>query len=234
MEIFLILGAMLIAGIVRGSSVCSLVCAPGILSYIASKKVNWKESLRYGVIFSIPRILVLTVLGGVIGFISFTVVSTGFFRHVSANLSLFSYFLIGGIFFVLGIIVFKNIARKDKCFLERVTNILTKHKMSNPALFLILGSIVSVGCIAGTFEGMMLSSVFSTLGNNSITACVLGASAMFLFAFGLSAPIIVGSMLAGRLSEKINHLREIRLVGATIMVVSGLLLMTTTMIRLII
>ncbi|MBU2565201.1 MAG: hypothetical protein KJ655_02975, partial [Candidatus Thermoplasmatota archaeon] len=73
-----------------------------------------------------------------------------------------------------------------------------------------------------------------TLGNNSVMACILGASAMFLFAFGLSAPIIVGSMLAGRLSEKIKHLREIRLVGATIMVVSGLLLMATTMIRLII
>lgn len=234
MEIFLILGAMLIAGIVRGSSVCSLICAPGILSYIASKKVNWKEGMRYGIFFSIPRILVLTVLGGIIGFLSFTVVSTGFFRNLSAGLGLFSYFLIGIIFFILGIVVFKNIARKDKCFSERVTNILTKHKMNNPALFLILGSIVSVGCIAGTFEGMMLSSAFSTLGNNSITACVFGASAMFLFAFGLSLPIIAGSALAGKLSEKIKHLREIRLVGATIMVISGLLLMTTTIIRLII
>jgi cytochrome c biogenesis protein CcdA len=65
-------------------------------------------------------------------------------------------------------------------------------------------------------------------------ACIFGAFGMFIFAFGLSAPIIVGSMLAGRLSEKIKHLREIRLVGATIMIVSGLLLMTATIMRLII
>lgn len=234
MEIFLILGTMLIAGLVRGSSVCSMICAPGIISYVASKKVNWKKGMYYGIIFSIPRILVLTVLSGIIGFLSFTVSSTVFFRDISANLSLFSYFLIGIIFFILGIIILKNIDKKDKCYPKKVTNLLTKHKMSNPVLFLILGSIVSIGCVAGTFEGIMLSSAFSTLGNNSVMACILGASAMFLFAFGLSAPIIVGSMLAGRLSEKIKHLREIRLVGATIMVVSGLLLMATTMIRLII
>lgn len=233
MEIFLILGAILIAGIVRGGSVCSMVCAPGILSYIASKKVNWKESLRYGVIFSIPRILVLTVLGGIIGFLSFTVVSTGFFRHVSANLSLFSYFLIGIIFFILGIIVLKNIDRKGKCSPKKVTCFLTKHKMSNPALFLTLGSIVSIGCVAGTFEGIVLTSAFSIIGNNSIMASVLGAFAMFLFAFGLSIPIIAGSALAGRVSEKIKHFREARIVGATIMAMSGLLLMIATTIRLI-
>jgi hypothetical protein len=228
MEISLILGAMLIAGLVRGSSVCSMVCAPGVLSYIASKKANWKEALCYGIFFSIPRILVLTVLGGVIGFLSFTAVSTGF-RDISANLSLFSYFLIGLIFFILGIGVFRNMDKKYGC--EK------KHRLpktGDVTSFLVLGSAVSIGCVAGTFEGIILSSAFSTLGNNSITACILGASAMFLFAFGLSAPIIVGSMLAGRFSEKIKHLREIRLVGATIMVVSGLLLIATTMIRLII
>ena len=229
MEIFLILGAMLIAGLARGSSVCSMVCAPGILSYIASKKINWKEALRYSIIFSIPRILVLTVLGGIIGFLSFTVSSTVFFRDISANLSLFSYFLIGLIFFILGIGVFRNMDKKYGCKPKRCLP-----KTGDVTSFFILGSAVSIGCVAGTFEGIMLSSAFSTLGNNSITACILGASAMFLFAFGLSAPIIVGSMLAGRLSEKIKHLREIRFVGATIMIVSGLLLMAATMIRLII
>ena len=229
MEIFLILGAMLIAGLARGSSVCSMVCAPGILSYIASKKINWKEALRYSIIFSIPRILVLTVLGGIIGFLSFTVVSTGFFRHVSANLSLFSYFLIGGIFLILGIGVFRNIDKKYKC--ETRWNF---PKTSNTTNFLTLGSIVSIGCVAGTFEGMVLTSAFSILGNNSVMASVLGAFAMFLFAFGLSLPIIVGSALAGRISEKIKYFREARIVGATIMVMCGLLLMIATTIRLII
>lgn len=229
MEIFLILGTMLIAGLVRGSSVCSMICAPGIISYVASKKVNWKKGMYYGIIFSIPRILVLTVLGGIIGFLSFTVSSTVFFRDISANLSLFSYFLIGIIFFILGIGVLRNMDKKYGCKPKRCLP-----KTGDATSFLILGSAVSIGCVAGTFEGIMLSSAFSTLGNNSVMACILGASAMFLFAFGLSAPIIVGSMLAGRLSEKIKHLREIRLVGATIMVVSGLLLMATTMIRLII
>lgn len=228
MEIFLILGAMLIAGLARGSSVCSMVCAPGIISYVASKKVNWKKGIYYGIIFSIPRILVLTVLGGIIGFLSFTVSST-VFRDISANLSLFSYFLIGLIFFILGIGVFRNMDKKYGCKPKRCLP-----KTGDVTSFLILGSAVSIGCVAGAFEGIMLSSAFSTLGNSSITACILGASAMFLFAFGLSAPIIVGSMLAGRLSEKIKHLREIRLVGATIMIVSGLLLMAATMIRLII
>lgn len=229
MEISLILGTMLIAGIVRGASVCSAVCAPGILSYIASKKVSWKEGLQYGFIFSIPRIIILTVLGGVIGFLSFTVVSSIFFNDALKILNLVSYFLIGGIFLILGIGVFRNIDKKYKC--ETRWHF---PKTGNTTNFLTLGSAVSIGCVAGTFEGMMLSSAFSTLGNNSITACVFGASAMFLFAFGLSLPIIAGSALAGRISEKIKHFREARIVGATIMAMSGLLLMIATTIRLII
>ena len=229
MGIFLVFATMLIAGFVRGASVCSAVCAPGILSYIASKKVSWKEGLRYGFIFSIPRIIILTVLGGVIGFLSFTAVSTEFFRNASTSLSSVSYFLIGGIFFILGIGVFKNIDKKYKCETKR-----RFQKTGIASQFLILGSAVSIGCVAGTFEGMVLTSAFSILGNNSVMASVLGAFAMFLFAFGLSLPIIVGSALAGRISEKIKHFREARIVGATIMVMCGLLLMIATTIRLII
>lgn len=249
MEISLILGTMLIAGIVRGASVCSAVCAPGILSYIASKKVSWKEGLRYGFIFSIPRIIILTVLGGIIGFLSFTVVSTGFFRNASTSLSSVSYFLIGGIFFILGIGVFRNIDKKCECEPRRFqkTGVASSGKLfefsrdarnscwdSVASQFLILGSAVSIGCVAETFEGIVLTSAFSILGNNSIMASVLGAFAMFLFAFGLSIPIIIGSALAGRISEKIKHFREARIVGATIMAMSGLLLMIATTIRLII
>ncbi|MDI6916964.1 MAG: hypothetical protein QMC80_04115 [Thermoplasmatales archaeon] len=229
MEIFLIFATMLIAGIVRGAGVCSMVCAPGILSYIASKKVNWKEGLRYGFIFSIPRIVVLTILGGVIGFLSFTVVSTEFFRNASASLNLVSYLFIGGIFFILGINVFRNIDKKCGCETKQHFQ-----KTGAASQFLILGSVVSVGCVAGAFEGMVLSSAFSILGNNSIMASVLGAFAMFLFAFGLSIPIIAGSALAGRISERVKSFRELRIVGATIMVMSGLLLLTATLMRLII
>ncbi len=227
MEIFLILGTMLIAGLVRGSTVCSMICAPSIISYVASKKRNWKEGMRYGIIFSIPKILVLTVLGGIIGFLSFT--TAGFFRRISADIGLFSYFLIGLMFFVLGINVFRKIDKKYRCETKRVIP-----GTGDTKLFFVLGALGSLGCIAGAFEGIMLSSAFSTLGNNSIMACILGASAMFLFAFGLSLPIIAGSALTGKITEKIKHLREIRLVGATIMVVSGSLLMIFATARLII
>ncbi len=227
MEIFLILGTMLIAGLVRGCSVCSMICGPSIISYVASKKRKWKEGMCYGIVFSMPRIFVLTVLGGIIGFLSFT--TARFFRDISANLSLFSYFLIGLIFFVLGINVFRGIDKKHKCKTKRVIP-----GTGDTKLFFILGSVSSLGCIAGTFEGIMLSSASSTLGSNSIMACILGASAMFLFASGLSLPIIAGSALAGKITEKIRKLREIKIVGATIMVVSGLLLMIFTIARLIV
>jgi|GEM_PF-2027360 len=229
MEIPLILGVMLIAGIVRGASVCSMICAPGILSYIASKKVSWKEGLRYGFIFSVPRIIILTALGGAIGFLSFTVVSTEFFRNASTGLNSVSYFLIGGIFFILGIGVFRDIDKKCGCETKRHFQ-----KTGSVSQFLILGSAVSIGCVAGTFEGMVLASAFSILGNNRIIASVLGAFAMFLFAFGLSLPIIVGSALTGRISERVKSFRELKIVGATIMVMSGLLLITANMVRLII
>ena len=62
----------LILGIARGSTLCLIACAPGILPYLWSKRYGWKKNLQLAIIFNLPRIIVLTILGIIVGIVGFT------------------------------------------------------------------------------------------------------------------------------------------------------------------
>jgi len=55
---------LLIAGFTMGWGPCLAYVAPFLLPYIGATKRNWQEGLRVGLIFSIGRLLALSILGG--------------------------------------------------------------------------------------------------------------------------------------------------------------------------
>jgi cytochrome c biogenesis protein CcdA len=71
LNIIILLFIPLIIGIVRGTSICMLACAPGIVPYLVAKQYDWRKCLQLAVIFNIPRIIVLSILGIVVGIIGF-------------------------------------------------------------------------------------------------------------------------------------------------------------------
>jgi sulfite exporter TauE/SafE len=64
---------MYLFGVTRGSSICLIACAPGIIPYLVSKNYDWRTCLRLAIIFNIPRIVILTVLGIIIGASAFLI-----------------------------------------------------------------------------------------------------------------------------------------------------------------
>lgn len=60
-------------GLAKGSSVCLVTCAPGIVPYLISKQYDWKKCLKLGIIFNLPRIIILTILGMILGYISYSI-----------------------------------------------------------------------------------------------------------------------------------------------------------------
>jgi len=62
----------LFLGLVRGSSICLIACAPGIVPYLVSKQYGWRKSLQLAVLFNLPRIILLSLLGILVGILGFT------------------------------------------------------------------------------------------------------------------------------------------------------------------
>ncbi|WP_455392729.1 urease accessory protein UreH domain-containing protein [[Eubacterium] cellulosolvens] len=61
----------LILGIARGSSICLIACAPGIVPYLVSKQYGWRKSLQLAILFNLPRIILLSILGIIVGILGF-------------------------------------------------------------------------------------------------------------------------------------------------------------------
>jgi len=72
-ELIGLLAFLYLLGVVRGSSICMIACAPGIVPYLISKKYDWRKCLKLAIIFNIPRIIVLTVFGVLIGILAYLV-----------------------------------------------------------------------------------------------------------------------------------------------------------------
>jgi len=60
-----------IQGFTLGMGPCLLVCAPILFPYIAGTRQGWKEGLRAALVFSLARMVVYSLLGGVMGYIGF-------------------------------------------------------------------------------------------------------------------------------------------------------------------
>jgi cytochrome c biogenesis protein CcdA len=87
--------AFFLWGLLRGLSTCLFLCAPGMVSIIVNEKAGMARSLWLGVLLSLPRILFLTALGAVLGFVGFEVVNAAPVRGALTAVSAGAYLFLG-------------------------------------------------------------------------------------------------------------------------------------------
>lgn len=100
---------MYLFGVTRGSSICLIACAPGIIPYLVSKNYDSRTCLRLAVIFNIPRIIILTLLGIIIGASAFLIaqgVIESTVNPIIATIQRFGYALLGLFVLIFGIYMF--------------------------------------------------------------------------------------------------------------------------------
>ena len=82
-----------------------IACAPGIVPYLISKRYGWRKCLRLAVIFNLPRIIILTLLGILVGILAFSLakeIMDSTVTSVFAGVQAFGYGLLGIFILIFG------------------------------------------------------------------------------------------------------------------------------------
>jgi sulfite exporter TauE/SafE len=87
--------AFFLWGLLRGLSTCLFLCAPGMIPIIVNEKAGMARSLWLGFLLSLPRILFLTALGALLGFIGFEVLNAAPVRGALWAVSVGAYMFLG-------------------------------------------------------------------------------------------------------------------------------------------
>ncbi len=237
-ELALLLGYSFTWGLRKGSTICATVCAPGLIPYIAERRLDWKEGFKVGLIFNLPRILFLTAFGAIVGYVSFTLISNPDFENATVGIGTIAYFLVGMFLLFYGIYTFLKAAEDRKkirkmrsgdandggnqeedlnkaCYPHtRAILFFTKKisKQKREGFFLITwGSLLGMACIGETivaFENALLGGVVASLGDDQMAAMFLGALVLFIFSIGATIPVLIVTTTSGRFSDRIKT-REI-------------------------
>lgn len=226
-----------------------------MVSYIAVNKYSWKQAAKLGLIFNLPRIIILTALGGIVGYIVHAF-STEIDLDVIAGTGQLGYLLLGLFLLIFGAYwLAKGIeAREDRkegkksppdlCKVKepeskhgwfhnkissRLINPLNQPKM----LFLIWGGIMSIACLGEIIiiELPVISGSAALLGSEHLGAILLGATAMLVFATGAAIPIMYVTIIGSTISMYVKSqekLEAIKTIGAIMMIMIGLVFMLTS------
>ena len=190
--------SILIQGFVIGAGPCMLICAPILLPYIAGTKRTWQEGLKATLIFGLTRLVIYTLMGGVVGYVGYYLFQL--FRARAWGMYLW---IIAGIFIIaLGILIILGRGVKNP-----VCRILQKQTLEDSAksmifLGIVIGFSPCLPLIAVLTEIMFLAEEFYQ-GFVYGFAFGIGTVISPLLLLGALAPLIPAKLIKSEKSIKI-------------------------------
>ncbi len=225
--------SLFVLGLSRGAVICTTVCGPGLISYIVINKKTPRDALRLTFFFSIPRLLLLALLGGVVGFLTYKISSITGLTELSTNLHSAVYLIFGVILILIGFyLLAKSIDErsdfkegvlsptkkrqkpcrsynkiKRKNILSRILdgNYTTSRWKENGAM-MILGFTLGIGCLGEItlVEGTLLTTGAVFMDSALFGTILNGFLGMLIFSLGLTVPLVIVAMGASYLSSRID------------------------------
>jgi sulfite exporter TauE/SafE len=197
---------LLMAGFTMGWGPCLAYVAPFLLPYIAATKGNWKEALRVGLIFSIGRLLALSILGGLA-----TVVFSSINRFFPPQKSGWLYLIVAFFMIIIGTFIILGKGLK----MPVGKRILDKGSESMFLFGFLMGIAPCVPYVA-------ILTYIACIAENAILAGILYAA---VFATGTAiAPIVLGTLMGiipGRLFRREKFFKIFQVVCGAVLVVFG-------------
>ena len=108
-------------GMARGTAVCTAVCVPGVLPYLAESPRGARGGAAFGALLCAPRLAILAAMGLVWGAASYAVFSSEAFERAALWTHVVGYIVLGAIIAVVGTGLFLRAAReKDRLRRARI------------------------------------------------------------------------------------------------------------------
>jgi len=242
-EIILFLVAAFLFGLFRGGTFCSICCGPGMMTYIISKNLSFRRSILLGVIFNIPRIVILTLVGGIIGYMGFFITQVPWYVDLTLNMGIFGYLLIGIFLIGLGIFMRFNSIQILRCETKDPPRFSIRNKLLSKItsklgqgtnLFVLWGIVMTIACITETavLEGVIIAGIAGTLALTPLSGAALGAASLLLLSIGTMIPILVITGFSGKMSQEIKDiktLKTIKNIGSYATIAIGIIFLISTL-----
>jgi sulfite exporter TauE/SafE len=231
-------GLIFLYGLFMGATYCNLTCGPLLVLRLAGQGRGAREGLMLSLLFSMPRIVILTALGALIGALGY--------RASELSGSIGSWFIAPFLYFALALIMIftgfgflrdgggRNCDRGSirSRLTGLVLNIGPRKGNGERYSLLGIGILVSLLCFSqGTIASIFVSGLLGS-GSDQLTEGVLwGSLGMLFFSTGISTPLIVLGTSASWLGKKLEG-EDVRKVGGLILVGIGFLLILLQIISL--
>jgi len=197
---------LIFAGFVMGWGPCLTYTAPLLLPYIGATTTTWQDGVKFGVIFSIGRLLALAILGGLV-----TVVFSRINQFFPPQRSGWLYGIVSLFMIVMGICIILG-----KGFKIPIGNIMLKRGTESMFLFgIFMGIAPCVPYVA-------ILTYIACIAENDVLAGMWYAA---VFALGTAiAPIVLGTFmgfLPGKVLKSLKLLKAFQTVCGIVLILFG-------------
>ncbi|MGA1819635.1 MAG: sulfite exporter TauE/SafE family protein [Thermoplasmatota archaeon] len=239
-ESLAVLGVLLLLGMFQGLTVCNLTCGPLLFLRLAGRGKGAKEGLRISLLYGLPRILILTLLGALLGGLGYTITTIGdFSRHPWFQVVV--YIIIGLVMVATGL-VFVGVLRRKDCtskpgIKDRIMISIMKlgprkEKGEGRTMFGI-GILVSLVCfVEASAAALIVANLLGIDADDIGSGFLLGALSMLSYSIGLTLPLLLLGTGASVIGKRLKN-RDARAVGGVLLIVLGGLIILYEVIALI-
>ena len=184
-----------------GAGPCMLICAPILLPYIAGTKRTWREGLKATLVFGLTRLVIYSLLGGVVGYVGYYLFQLFYNRLWGVYLWTLAgiFIIILGILIVLG----KGVKNPFCRFLQGQT--LENSTKSMIFLGVVIGLSPCLPLLAVLTEIMFLAEEFY---QGFLYGLAFGVGTVIspLLLLGALAPFLTGKLSRTQRSARILNL----------------------------
>jgi cytochrome c biogenesis protein CcdA len=223
-----VFGVLFLFGVFQGFTICNLTCGPLLFLRLAGRGKGAKDGLWMSMMFGLPRILLLTFLGALLGALGYTLTSLS---DLSGHtwFTAMVYLIIGLIMVATGL-VFVGLLRKKECsgkpgLKDRmILSIMKlgprKGKGEGRTMFGI-GILISLVCFVEASAAALI--VANLLGVDSDTigrGFLNGGMSMLFYSIGLTVPLLIIGTGASAIGKRLKS-GDARAVGGVILMILG-------------
>lgn len=235
-----VLGILFLFGLFQGLTICNLTCGPLLFLRLAGRGKGARDGLRISLLYGLPRILILTTLGALLGGLGYTITTIGdFSQHIWFTALV--YIIIGSVMVITGLVFVGLLRKKDRSDKPGLKDRLIlsimklgprKDKGEGRTMFGI-GILISLVCFVEASAAALIVAKLLGIDSDSIgEGFLFGALSMLFYSIGLTLPLIVLGTGASAIGKRLKS-GDARAVGGVLLMILGGLIIIYEIITLI-